>query len=64
MMLEFGRGQMVKEFDKVVFEDEVGVVHGPVKTQVRTFFSLDRNISCPFYHFNILAFLFSTHMKS
>ena len=29
----FGQGQMVPEFDKVVFEDEVGVVHGPVKTQ-------------------------------
>jgi len=23
---------MVKEFDEVVFKDEVGVVHGPVKT--------------------------------
>jgi len=29
----FGPGQMVPEFDKVVFNDEVGVVHGPVKTQ-------------------------------
>jgi len=29
----FGEGQMVPEFDKVVFSDEVGVVHGPVKTQ-------------------------------
>jgi peptidyl-prolyl cis-trans isomerase C len=29
----FGEGQMVPEFDKVVFNDEVGVVHGPVKTQ-------------------------------
>ena len=29
----FGQGQMVPEFDKVVFEDEVGVIHGPVKTQ-------------------------------
>jgi len=29
----FGQGQMVPEFDKVVFSDEVGVVHGPVKTQ-------------------------------
>lgn len=28
----FGEGQMVPEFDKVVFNDEVGVVHGPVKT--------------------------------
>ena len=26
----FGQGQMVPEFDKVVFNDEVGVVHGPV----------------------------------
>ncbi len=30
---EFFRGQMVKEFDEVVFKDEVGKVHGPVKTQ-------------------------------
>jgi peptidyl-prolyl cis-trans isomerase C len=30
---EFGPGQMVKEFDKVVFNEPVGVVHGPVKTQ-------------------------------
>ncbi len=30
---EFGPGQMVKEFDQVVFSGEVGVVHGPVKTQ-------------------------------
>jgi peptidyl-prolyl cis-trans isomerase C len=29
----FGQGQMVPEFDKVVFNDEIGVVHGPVKTQ-------------------------------
>jgi peptidyl-prolyl cis-trans isomerase C len=29
----FGQGQMVPEFDRVVFNDEVGVVHGPVKTQ-------------------------------
>jgi len=29
----FGEGQMVPEFDKVVFNDEVGVVHGPVQTQ-------------------------------
>jgi len=29
----FGKGQMVPEFDKVVFNDEVGVVHGPVQTQ-------------------------------
>jgi peptidyl-prolyl cis-trans isomerase C len=30
---EFGPGAMVKEFDQVVFKDEVGVVHGPIKTQ-------------------------------
>ena len=30
---EFGQGQMVPEFDKVVFNDELNVVHGPVKTQ-------------------------------
>lgn len=30
---EFGPGQMVKEFDEVVFSGELGVVHGPVKTQ-------------------------------
>jgi peptidyl-prolyl cis-trans isomerase C len=29
----FGQGQMVPEFDKVVFNDEIGIVHGPVKTQ-------------------------------
>ncbi|MEM7195567.1 MAG: peptidylprolyl isomerase [Pseudomonadota bacterium] len=29
----FSQGQMVPEFDQVVFNDEVGVVHGPVKTQ-------------------------------
>ncbi|NRA21811.1 MAG: peptidylprolyl isomerase [Oceanospirillaceae bacterium] len=29
----FGKGQMVPEFDKVVFEEEINVVHGPVKTQ-------------------------------
>ena len=29
----FGPGQMVKEFDQVVFQDEVGKVHGPIKTQ-------------------------------
>jgi len=29
----FGQGDMVPEFDKVVFNDEIGVVHGPVKTQ-------------------------------
>ena len=30
---EFSPGQMVPEFDTVVFNDEVGAVHGPVKTQ-------------------------------
>jgi len=30
---EFTPGQMVKEFDQVVFNDEVGKVHGPVQTQ-------------------------------
>lgn len=30
---EFGRGQMVREFDEVVFSAAVGEVQGPVKTQ-------------------------------
>ena len=30
---EFGPGQMVKEFDTVVFSADVGSVEGPVKTQ-------------------------------
>jgi len=30
---EFGPGQMVKEFDAVVFNAAIGEVHGPVKTQ-------------------------------
>ena len=30
---EFRPGQMVPEFDKVVFNEELGKVHGPVKTQ-------------------------------
>ena len=30
---EFSPGQMVKEFDKVVFSAEVGKIYGPVKTQ-------------------------------
>ncbi|MEK7389010.1 MAG: peptidylprolyl isomerase [Elusimicrobiota bacterium] len=30
---EFGPGQMVAEFDTVVFSAEIGKVHGPVKTQ-------------------------------
>jgi peptidyl-prolyl cis-trans isomerase C len=29
----FGPGQMVKEFDEVVFSAEVGKVQGPVQTQ-------------------------------
>ena len=28
----FGKGQMVKEFEDVVFKEAVHVVHGPVKT--------------------------------
>ena len=32
---EFGPGAMVREFDQVVFNEPVGVVHGPIKTQVR-----------------------------
>jgi peptidyl-prolyl cis-trans isomerase C len=30
---EFSPGQMVKEFDDVVFSAEVGKVHGPIQTQ-------------------------------
>jgi len=30
---EFGQGQMVKEFDDVVFSAELNAVHGPVQTQ-------------------------------
>ena len=30
---EFSPGQMVPEFDKVVFNEDLGKVHGPVKTQ-------------------------------
>ncbi|KAL7502372.1 hypothetical protein ACHAXN_000342 [Cyclotella atomus] len=30
---EFGPGMMVKNFDEVCFNEEVGVVHGPVSTQ-------------------------------
>jgi len=30
---EFGPGQMVPEFDEVVFSAEIGAVQGPVKTQ-------------------------------
>lgn len=29
----FGKGQMVPEFEKIAFEEEVGKVVGPVKTQ-------------------------------
>jgi len=29
----FGQGQMVPEFDTVVFNEAVNVVHGPVQTQ-------------------------------
>jgi peptidyl-prolyl cis-trans isomerase C len=30
---EFSTGQMVKEFDQVIFNDEIGKVHGPVQTE-------------------------------
>ena len=30
---EFSEGEMVKEFDDVVFSAEIGIVQGPVKTQ-------------------------------
>ena len=30
---EFMPGQMVKEFDEVVFSGDLGAVHGPVQTQ-------------------------------
>ncbi len=30
---EFGQGMMVPEFDKVVFNEELNTVHGPIKTQ-------------------------------
>ena len=30
---EFTRGQMVREFDEVVFSQEIGKPHGPVITQ-------------------------------
>ncbi len=29
----FRKGQMVPEFDRVVFNEAVGQVHGPIKTQ-------------------------------
>lgn len=30
---EFSPGQMVREFDQVVFNKDIGKVHGPVQTQ-------------------------------
>lgn len=30
---EFSEGQMVPEFDRVVFNEAVNVVHGPIQTQ-------------------------------
>ncbi len=30
---EFGKGEMVPEFDQVVFSGELGVTHGPIRTQ-------------------------------
>ena len=30
---EFSKGEMVPEFDTVIFSGEIGKVHGPVKTQ-------------------------------
>ena len=30
---EFSPGQMVKEFDDVVFSEDLGKVHGPIRTQ-------------------------------
>ncbi len=30
---EFGPGQMVREFDDVVFKKDLGSVHGPIKTE-------------------------------
>jgi peptidyl-prolyl cis-trans isomerase C len=30
---EFSPGQMVQEFDQVVFSADIGIVHGPVQTQ-------------------------------
>jgi len=30
---QFRPGQMVPEFDKVVFHEDIGKVHGPVQTQ-------------------------------
>jgi peptidyl-prolyl cis-trans isomerase C len=44
---EFGPGQMVKEFDTVIFNDELGVVHGPVKTQVSVLVFRRNDRLCP-----------------
>ena len=30
---EFSEGQMVQEFDQVVFKEDLGTTHGPIKTQ-------------------------------
>jgi peptidyl-prolyl cis-trans isomerase C len=30
---EFSQGQMVREFDEVVFQEDLGRTHGPIKTQ-------------------------------
>jgi peptidyl-prolyl cis-trans isomerase C len=30
---EFSEGQMVKEFDEVVFSGDLGMIHGPIQTQ-------------------------------
>jgi peptidyl-prolyl cis-trans isomerase C len=30
---EFNQGQMVKEFDDIVFAEDLGKTHGPIKTQ-------------------------------
>lgn len=30
---EFSQGQMVQEFDQVVFKEDLGKTHGPIKTQ-------------------------------
>jgi peptidyl-prolyl cis-trans isomerase C len=30
---EFSQGQMVPEFDEVIFNGELGKIHGPVQTQ-------------------------------
>ncbi len=30
---KFAKGMMVAEFDKVIFKDELNVVHGPIKTE-------------------------------